>query len=46
VLIQHEIQRKMLGEQGRKRVLEHFSLQKMTTEYQELYESLVAESGV
>jgi glycosyltransferase involved in cell wall biosynthesis len=46
VLLQHEMQRKVLGEQGRKRVLEHFSVQKMTNEYQELYESLVSGSGL
>jgi len=46
VLIQHEKQRKVLGEQGRKRVVEHFSVQKMTNEYQELYESLVSGSGL
>jgi glycosyltransferase involved in cell wall biosynthesis len=35
-----------LGAAGRRRVVEHFSLEKMTREFESLYESLHAGTGV
>lgn len=40
-LLHDDTKRQMLGEKGRKRVLEHFSLDKMVEEYQNLYHALV-----
>lgn len=40
-LIQNPETRRMLGMKGRQRVLSHFSLKAMVSEYQDLYESLV-----
>jgi glycosyltransferase involved in cell wall biosynthesis len=44
-LIQDGLRRRMLGERGRRHIMAHFSLRRMVTEYQELYESLVHRNG-
>ena len=40
-LIQDDEKRRMIGSEGRKRVLSHFNLKKMVLKYQELYEALL-----
>jgi glycosyltransferase involved in cell wall biosynthesis len=41
-LVQQEDTRMTLGQQGRMRVVTHFSLHRMVQEYQTLYESLIS----
>jgi glycosyltransferase involved in cell wall biosynthesis len=45
-LVQQKSIRENLGSQGRQRVVEHFSRQRMVQEYQALYESLMCEPRV
>jgi sugar transferase (PEP-CTERM/EpsH1 system associated) len=41
-LVQQQDTRMTLGQQGRKRVMEHFSLHRMVRDYQTLYEALIS----
>jgi glycosyltransferase involved in cell wall biosynthesis len=44
LLLNGEEARRM-GEKGRKRVKEHFSLEKMVKEYEDVYDSLMSKGG-
>ncbi len=44
--LQNPEQAHAMGEAGRKRVLEHFSVERMVTETEEAYRNLLAQKGL